>query len=442
MPGRDIDYTRGKVTGGSSAVNGAVAIRGVPEDYDEWASLGNDAWSWENCLPFFRKLEDDQDESGDFHGKGGPIPVVRWNDDELRPLQIAFRDEILAKGFPAHGDFNAPGATGMSPLAQNREGRTRISTTIGYLHPIRGRLNLTIRPHCLVHRVLIEDGRAIGLEFESDGEVQRVYGEEVILSAGAVQSPPILLRSGIGAKEDVGALGLELTQELPGVGHHLIEHPMAGILCTPKEGVIDLDKPLIQAMLRYTADGGEENDMQMYMLNHVPLYDLPEMMENFGVEVAFGVFPGLQRPESRGRIHVESTDPSQAPRIELNFFDTEADKRRMREGMRIAWDVVNSPAVLEHAENILLLDQATVDDDDALDKYVWDTAIQIFHAVGTAKMGPADDPEAVVDQFGRVHGIEGLRVVDASIMPNISRANTNLTCIMIGEHIADSIINA
>jgi choline dehydrogenase len=165
------------------------------------------------------------------------------------------------------------------------------------------------------------------------------------------------------------------------------------------------------------------------------------MMENFGVEVAFGVFPGLQRPESRGRIHVESTDPSAAPRIELNFFDTEADKRRMREGMRIAWDVVNSPAVLEHAENILLLDQATVDDDDALDKYVWDTAIQIFHPVGTAKMGPADDPQAVVDQFGRVHGVDGLRVVDASIMPNIPRANTNLTCIMIGEHIADSILN-
>ena len=441
VAGRDIDYTRGKVTGGSSAVNGAVAIRGVPEDYDEWASLGNDNWSWENCLPFFRKLEDDQDESGDFHGRGGPIPVVRWNIDELRPLQVAFRDEILDKGFPAHDDFNAPGATGISPLAQNREGRTRISTAIGYLQPIRGRLNLTIRPHCLVHRVLIEDGRAIGLEVDSGGEVQQVYGDEIILSAGAVQSPPILLRSGIGGKEEVAKLGLELTQELPGVGHNLIEHPMAGILCTPKEGVIDMDKPLIQTMLRYTADGGEENDMQIYMLNHVPLYDLPEMMESFGVEVAFGVFPGLQRPESRGRIHVESTDPSAAPRIELNFFNTEADKRRMREGMRIAWDIVNSAAVLEHAENVLLLDQATVDDDDALDKYVWDTAIQIFHPVGTAKMGSADDPEAVVDQFGRVHGVDGLRVVDASIMPNIPRANTNLTCIMIGEHIADSILN-
>ena len=439
VEGREIDYTRGKVTGGSSAVNGAVAIRGVPQDYDEWASLGNEAWSWEKCLPFFRKLEDDQDESGDFHGKGGPIPVVRWKDEELRPLQKAFKESCLAKGFPFHEDFNAPDATGMSPLAQNREGRTRISTAIGYLSGIRGRLNLTIRPHCLVRRVLIEDGKAIGLEVELGGETQRVEGNEIILSAGAVQSPPILLRSGIGAKDEVEALGIPLVHESPGVGHNLIEHPMAGILCTPKEGVIDMEKPLIQTMLRYTADGGEENDMQMYMLNHVDLRDLPEMMETFGVEVVFGVFPGLQRPESRGRLRVESMDPSQQPGIELNFFDTEADKRRMREGMRIAWEVTNSPAVMEHAEEILLLDQETMDDDEALDKYVWDTAIQIFHPVGTAKMGPADDPEAVVDQFGRVHGVEGLRVADASIMPKITRANTNLTCIMIGEKIAASI---
>jgi len=248
-----------------------------------------------------------------------------------------------------------------------------------------------------------------------------------------------LLRSGVGPKADVEKLGIRLTHESPGVGQNLIEHPMAGIMCEPKEGVIDMDLPLIQTMLRYTADGGEDNDMQMYMLNHLDLRDLPDMMENFGVEVAFGVFPGLQRPDSRGQICVDSMDPTEQPRIELNFFNTDTDKRRMREGMRLAWDIVNSAGVQEHAESILLLDQETMDDDEALDKYVWDTAIQIFHPVGTAKMGPADDAEAVVDQFGRVHGLEGLRVVDASIMPNIPRANTNLTCIMIGEHIADAI---
>ena len=439
VPGRDIDYTRAKVSGGGSAVNGAIAIRGVPEDYDEWTELGNDDWSWEKCLPYFRKLEDDQDESGDFHGKGGPIPVVRWKEEELRPLQKAFRTACVAAGAPLHDDFNAPGATGFSPMAQNREGRTRISTAIGYLQAVRNRLNLTIRPHCLVRKILFEDGRAVGLEVEAGGEVQRVEGDEIILSAGAVQSPAILLRSGIGPQADIGKLGISLEHESPGVGQNLIEHPMAGILCTPKEGVIDMEKPLVQGMLRYTADGGDENDMQMYMMNHVDLRDLPEMMENFGVEVAFGVFPGLQRPDSRGQICVDSMDPTEQPRIELNFFDTDTDKRRMREGMRMAWDVVNSAGVQEQAEAILLLDQETVDDDDALDQYVWDTAIQIFHPVGTAKMGPAEDGSAVVDQFGRVHGVAGLRVVDASIMPTTPRANTNLTCIMIGEHIAASI---
>ncbi len=436
---RTIDSTRGKVTGGSSAGNGVVALRGVPADYHEWAELGNDGWAWEDCLPYFNKLEDDRDMGGDFHGKGGPIPVRRWKEDELIPLQQGFRQAVLDQGYPVHEDFNDPDSTGLSPLAQNREGRTRISTAIGYLTGARPRLNLTIRGQCLANRVIIKDGRAVGLEVESGGEMQTVYGENIILSAGAIQSPPILLRSGIGSAEDVAAIGVGQIQDLPGVGHNLIEHPMAYVFCVPKPGVCDLDNPLLQTMLRYTADGGEENDMQLYGVNHFVLSDLPELHEIFGVDMAFAIAPGLQRPNSRGRLHVESADLHAAPRIELNFFDDEQDRARMREGMRIAWKIAQSPAVAEYYERIELLDQATIDDDDALDEYIWNTAAQIFHPVGTAKMGPASDPEAVVDAHGRVHGIDGLRVVDASIMPNIVRANTNLTCIMIGERVADWI---
>ena len=401
--------------------------------------IGNEGWEFENCLPYFNKLEDDQDLGGDFHGKGGPIPVRRWKEDEYTPVQQGFRQAVLDQGYPVHEDFNNPDATGFSPLAQNREGRTRISTAIGYLTGARPRLNLTIRGDCLANRVVIEDGRAVGLEVESGGEMQTVYGDNIILSAGAIQSPPILLRSGIGSAEDLAAIGIDQVQELPGVGDNLIEHPMAYVFCVPKPGVCDLDNPLMQTMLRYTADGGEENDMQLYAANHFVVSDLPELHEIFGVDVAFAIAPGLQRPNSRGRLHIESDDLHAAPRIELNFFDDEQDKARMREGMRIAWDIAQSPAIAEHYERIELLDQATIDDDDALDKYIWDTAAQIFHPVGTAKMGPASDPEAVVDAHGRVHGIDGLRVVDASIMPNIVRANTNLTCIMIGERVADWI---
>ena len=439
VPGRDIDYARGKVTGGSSAVNGAVAIRGVPADYNEWAALGNEGWEWENCLPYFNKLEDDQDQGGDYHGKGGPIPVRRWKPNELTRLQQAFRQACIDQGYPFHEDFNDPDSTGISPIAQNREGRTRISTAIGYLTAARPRLNLTIRGHCLANRVLIEDGRAVGLEVESGGELQRVDADNVVLSAGTLQSPPIMLRSGIGSAEDVATLGVDLIHELPGVGHNLIDHCMAFLFCVPKEGVCDLANPFFQTMLRYTSDGGEANDMQMYAFNYWALTDLPEMREIFGVDLAFAIAPSLQRPHSRGRLHVESIDLHAAPRIELNGLDDAFDRARMREGMRIACDIAHAPDIAKHWERIELLDQALIDDDDALDRYIFDTAWQNLHPVGTAKMGPRSDPEAVVDAHGRVHGIDGLRVVDAAIMPTIPRANTNLTCIMIGERVADWI---
>ncbi len=275
------------------------------------------------------------------------------------------------------------------------------------------------------------------LRFQTGGEIQAIHGDNVILSAGAIQSPPILLRSGIGSADDVATLGVGLIHELPGVGRNLIEHPMAYVFSVPKPGACDMANPLFQSMLHYTSNGGEENDMRSYAVNHIVLTDLPEIHEIFGVDLAFAIAPGLQRPNLRGRLHVETADLRAAPRIELNFFDDEKDRARMREGVRIAWGIAQAPEIAEFYDRIELLDQATIDDDESLDEYIWNTAAHIFHPVGTAKMGPASDPDAVVDSHGRVHGIGGPRVVDASIMPNIPRANTNLTCTMIGERVAD-----
>ena len=364
---------------------------------------------------------------------------MRWPQESWLPLQQAFYEACIERGFPHSDDFNNPDSSGIGPMAQNRQGRTRISTAIGYLAPARHRLNLTIRPHCLVDRVLLEDGRAVGLAVESGGEKQNVYGENVILSAGAIQSPPILLRSGIGRAEDLGATGVDQIHELAGVGHHLIEHPMSFLMFVPKPGVCDLENPLMQTLLRYTSEDGEPNDMQIYMLNHMDLTTLPALQEAFGVDMVFAIAPGLQRPNSRGRLRVTTTDLDVQPEIELNFLDDEEDKRRMREGVRLAWDIAQTPLIQEQAERIELLDQEIVDDDDLLDQYNWDTASHIYHLVSTAKMGPSSDPQAVVDQHCRVHGIDNLRVVDASIMPNIVSANTNLTCIMIGERVAEWI---
>ena len=426
-PGREVAYPRGRVLGGSSAVNGTLAIRGAPEDFDEWASLGADGWSWEDCLPFFRKLEHDRDASGDFHGTSGPLPIVRWRPDEMRPLGQAFIDVCREFGYPYAEDFNDPEATGVSPMAQNRDADTRISTAMAYLEPIRHRLNLTIRGGCLVNRVLIEDGRAVGVEVDCGGELQTVRGREVVLCAGAIMSPPILVRSGIGAREDVEAVGAPLVRELPGVGRNLIDHPLCSVVWRSKPGVSVMPDPPVQTMLRYTAAGGEPNDMQIYMVNHFP-----------GREGNFALLAILQRPKSRGRLHFESADWRAQPRIELNFFsDADGeDVRRLREGLQLSARMGEHPAIARYAEALETPTAETLADDDALDAHIRANGSHNFHPVGTARMGPAGDPDAVVDAHCRVHGVEALRVADASVMPTIVRANTNLTCIMIGERVA------
>lgn len=434
--GRAVHYPRGKVTGGSSAVNGIVAIRGVPEDYDEWAALGNPEWSWEQCLPYFRKLEDDRDFGGDFHGKGGPIPIMRWRPDELAPLQQGFREACIATGYPPSEDHNVPGATGVGSWAMNRNGTLRISTAIGYLAPARHRLNLTIRGRAHVHRVVFEGTRAVGVEVEVEGVVQYVDGREIILAAGALHSPAILLRSGVGPRAELEALGIPAVLDLPGVGENLREHPSVVLIARPKEGVISPAEPLQQMGLRYTASGSDEpNDMQMYIWSHDA--DLtPQLRFVSDSQFLFMLCVTLQRPKSAGRVCLRSADPGEQPAIDINLLADEEDERRMADGVRRAWELLTSPPIAAMTEEIISPTAALVADDDALRQFLHDRVSHLVHPVGTCKMGPAADSMAVVDSLGRVRGIEGLRVVDASIMPNIPRANTNLTAIMIGERVA------
>jgi choline dehydrogenase len=436
VEGREIAMTRGKVVGGSSAVNTAIAIRGAPADYDGWAALGNPRWSWEQCLPYFRRLEDDQDEEGDYHGRGGPIPVVRWTEDEMHPLQKAFRDACVERGHALITDQNDPSGTGISPIAMNRRGRVRWSTALAYLGPARQRLNLTIRSGCLVERVLVEDGRAVGLRVESGGEMQTVRGREIVIAAGSIQSPAILLRSGIGPRADVEALGITSILDLPGVGAHLMDHPMSPVLCRAKPGSVDAGDPLVQMLLRYRSAGGEFNDMQVYMLGHMEIEDV-SFVRTGGGTTAFALGPGVQLSKSIGSVRLKSADLHDHPEVTLNFVENADDLRRLREGVRLVWDIATSEPVASFHDGVEGLDAATVGDDGALDEYIRETTTNMAHPVCTCRMGPADDQDSVVDEEGRVHGIQRLRVVDGSIMPTIIRANTNLTCIMIGERVAE-----
>jgi choline dehydrogenase-like flavoprotein len=437
--GQTIAYPRGKATGGSSAVNATVALRGVPADYDEWAAQGNPAWAWENVLSYFRRLEDDQDEGDDLHGRNGPIYVRRWRPEELHPFSAAVGLGWRAIGYPEVSDHNHPDSTGYGVYPVNQRDGVRISTAIAYLLPARHRLNLTIRPHCLANRVIFEGNRAVGVEVESGGELQVVRGRRITLSAGAVASPAILLRSGVGPKANLTSLDIETVIDLPGVGGNLRDHPTASLMLLPRPGVCDMNTPSVQMILRTTTPGSDEfNDMQIFAVNQLDMTGLnPELGAKYGTSVFPRLVASLQRPLSVGRLTLSSKDPHVQPRIDLNYFDDPEDMRRMVEGLRLCWQVANTPEVLALVERVIGVDEAMLADDEAMQQAVRDTVGTTFHPIGTTKMGPESDPEAVVDERCRVHGIENLRVVDASVMPNLPRANTNLTCIMIGERVAD-----
>jgi choline dehydrogenase len=446
-PQREILYARGKVTGGCSAVNASFAIRGVPADFDEWASWGNHQWSFEKVLPFYRKLEHDADFGGDVHGKGGPIWIERPKSSNWHPIVSAFYASCRAMGFGDAPDFNDPESTGVGPCASNVREGIRVSTAIGYLAPARDRLNLTIRGGCLVNRIVVENGRAVAVEVEAGGSTQLVYGKRITVSAGAFASPAILMRSGIGPHAELERQGIRMVVKAPGVGANLIDHPIVAMMADLSNEAIrrsegtEHSRP--SALLRYTASGSNEfNDMQLYF---GPIFDWM-MMSGFpggpSTPPKLFVFPVLQRPRSRGRLTLRSSNPADQPNIELNFLANPEDMRRVIDGMRLAWRVVHQPAVAAGwqgpivGETGQVLDQVNLASDCALMDFIRKNCGTLHHVVGTAKMGPESDPMAVVDQYCRVRGVEGLRVVDASVMPNIVRANTNLTCIMIGERVA------
>ncbi|HLW71676.1 MAG TPA: GMC family oxidoreductase N-terminal domain-containing protein [Candidatus Binataceae bacterium] len=435
-PGREIPYPRGMVTGGSSAVNATMALRGTPQDFDEWVEWGNDEWSFAKVLPFYRKLENDRDYSGDFHGTSGPILIERLPKQTWQPIGSAFFEACRATGFAEVTDHNDPASTGVGPTPRNRHNQVRISTAIGYLAPARNRLNLTIRSAVNVHRVLVENGRAIGVELECGGVIQRVHGLRVTISAGAINSPAMLMRSGIGPHNELEELGINCLLNLAGVGKNLIDHPMLFIAAKPVPGVahdVDVTTPVI---VRYTAGSSREfNDMQLGAYIFFDEALIPGFSWLTPPPIVLFT-PGLQRPRSRGHLRLTTADPDVPPEIHINFVNDSEDVRRMLEGVRIAWRVMHGPHLSPYIKEILGLTQEIVDSDSALADFIRDNCTTNFHPVATARMGPESDRMAVVDQYCRVHGVEGLRVVDASVMPNIVRANTNLTCIMIGERVA------
>ncbi len=433
-----IPIPRGKATGGSSAINGQVFIRGIPEDYDAWAQWGNDEWAFEKILPYFRRAETDANFVGsEFHGSEGPIPVRRYAQEDWLPHVRAFVDSCLAADFPFDADENHPDATGIGARPLNNRDGVRISTALAYLAPARHRLNLSIKAQVTVRHILFDGPRAVGVEVESGGEAFQLEGDEIILSAGAIGSPQLLMLSGVGPEDHLHGLEIPVLRALPGVGENLRDHPALFLLFRSYGPPADLSSPSIQVALRYTVAGSStRNDMSLSPIlmtsEHRPhSVDFDDSQAHFGITVA------LQNASTAGRLRLASTDPKTQPTLDYQYLTDAWDRERMRHGVRLAAQLAAQAPLNAHVTARLSPSDADLASDAALDAWMLANVTTQHHSSGTCKMGPASDPLAVVDQYGRVHGLQGLRVVDASIMPDVIRANTNATTIMIAERLAD-----
>ncbi len=442
----DLEIPRGKATGGSSAINGQVLYRGVPDDYNRWESWGNSEWGFTQCLPYFNKLETDLDFGGsDFHGSDGPVPVRRAPRSEWLSHAVAFEQAALAEGFEISEDMNDPESTGVSPRARNTlnfkgSSGVRMSMALNYLDMARHRLNFTIRGNVICRRILFDGKRAVGVEAESGGEVFTVEGNEIILSSGAVASPQILMLSGVGPKDHLESFGIPAVHDSPGVGKNLRDHPSAAAIYRARGEKPDVQAPVIQVGLRYQVPGSPlENDMQISPMlmtsEHRPAQVTIDEDLNY-----VGMSASLQLALGQGELTLQSNDPHVQPFINYNYYQEEEDLRRMRDAIRLGARMAENHEVYRDIiiERIMPTDDELADDA-ALNEWLKRNSGTSHHISGTCKMGPDSDPLAVVDQHLHVKGVEGLRVADASIMPDCIRANTNATTIMIGERCADFI---
>ena len=434
---------RGRAMGGSSTINGQIAIRATPDDLDRWEAMGCTGWYWDTMLPWFNKLETDMNFPDEpYHGSAGPIPVYRAPIAHWGSVDRALREAALALGYGWNDDHNAPTGTGVSPYAINSiEGR-RVSTNDGYLEPARTRPNLTIVGGALVEAITLEGNRphASGVRVRAGGAVHAPRAQrEVILCAGAIHSPAILQRSGIGPAALLASLGIPVRADLP-VGEGLHDHPIIGALLHMRDDarVDTLQHRHTNCCLRYGSGlgGAGENDMIMIAGNLAG-----STLARSGPNAAYGrIAVSVYQAWSRGHVRITTHDPTIDPEVDEHMLSDERDLVRMRDGVRRLRAICRHPGVTAAAHRVEYGTTARTIDDDldnaALDDWLFAEVGDAQHATGTCRMGAADDPAAVVDTECRVRGTTGLRVIDASIMPEVPRANTHLTTVAIAERMA------
>jgi 5-(hydroxymethyl)furfural/furfural oxidase len=477
-------YSQGRIMGGGSSVMGMVAYRGTPDDYAEWQSLGAVGWGWDDVLPYYRKLENDLDFDGALHGKDGPVPIRRTKAADWAPLAKAVHAYAEERQIPFVADMNADFRDGYGSVPMSNTWEERRSASICYLTAdVRRRPNLTIITRATVTGLVFDGRRASGVTATVNGARQEFSGREIIISLGGIHSPAFLMRSGIGPAAALRALGIEVRADKPGVGENLSNHAILFIGLLQKRGLRQAARirPHPMTCFRYSSNLPGAPPLDMYLNVQCKTSWSP-----LGHQVA-NLAPSLLKPMARGRVSLTTADPATYPLVEFNFTGQELDLKRFMQGFRRCVDILSHDPVramtrltfpvkfsdrlrrlnritpgnkIKSAAIAALIDvvpplaapifatladrrvdlAALVEDDAALADHIRDNVAGTFHPVGTCRMGAPDDRNAVTDPAGRVHGMAGLRVIDASIMPTIPRGNTNIPTIMVAEKLADAIL--
>lgn len=464
MHNRKLSWPRGKVLGGTSCINGMVYIRGQREDYDHWAALGNKGWSYEEVLPYFKRAEHKAEGPSDYHGYGGPLWVEEVPREEKLELADLFVQAAVQTGMPYNEDFNGADQEGAGSYQLNIRQGQRQSTARTYLKLCQQRPNLTIITGALTERILMENDRAVGVEYRQSrrkgvSTLERAYASgEVILCGGVINSPQLLELSGIGQRERLESLGIDVRHELPGVGENLQDHLTINVQhglhdvttfyeeTRPLSMIRNLFKYLFRrrGLLAHPASQvgaffrtSEEQATPDAQIHFAPAASDTDRRGNLKTAPGTTATVCHLRPESRGSVHVRSADPSIAPAIRANYLDTENDRRAIVAAVRRVRTIFAAPA-LDHFRGEEILPGAALASDEEILSYVRAQAESVYHPVGTCKMGT--DDMAVVDERLRVRGLRGLRIADASVMPNIVSGNTNAPTIMIAEKCADMLL--
>jgi choline dehydrogenase len=457
LGGRAVFQPRGKVLGGSSSINGLLYVRGQHEDYDRWRQRGNDGWGYDDVLPYFKKAENQARGADEFHGVGGPLPVSELS--HVDPLSAAFIEAAAETGIPKNADFNGATQEGAGYFQTTTRHGRRASTAVAYLRSARNRTNLQIETAALAQRILFEERRAVAVEYRKEGALRTVRArKEILICSGAYNSPQLLQLSGVGPADLLRRHGIDVVLDASGVGNDLQDHLQVRVVmrCTQRitlNDVVNSPARKVMAGLRYAAfrtgplsiaagtSGAFFKTNPRLSTPDVQIHFLPFSTDKMGEKLhsfsGFSASVCQLRPESRGSLRIRSADPAAPPEIRINYLATEVDRTTNVEGLKILRRILRAPALKPY-----VVDEvdpgAKVSTDEELLNHCRQRGSTIYHPTSTCRMG--NDPLAVVDQRLRVRGLEGLRVVDGSIMPDLVSGNTNAAIIMIAEKASDMIL--